>query len=142
MKAALLLSTVLVYLSVSCTTTTVKNGDKVIEMRNFASHTRAKSIAVGDEKNGIRISGWNDNATIIPAALVKEGSKAFRNYMLLKGFEFAAGKYYDNKGAELDSATTLDLERLRNAKSAQDQAHALDILKATPEETATLIPST
>ncbi len=56
--------------------------------------------------------------------------KSFSNYLTAWGIKFVAGKYYDAKGAELDAAKTVDLEKLRNAKSEADAAAALKTLEA------------
>jgi hypothetical protein len=56
--------------------------------------------------------------------------KSFSNYLLAAGLKYVTGKYYDNKNAEVSAATTVDLEKLRNAKSSADAAAALKTLEA------------
>ncbi len=56
--------------------------------------------------------------------------KSFSNYLMAAGLKYVAGKYYDAKGAEVDAAKTVDLEKLRNAKSEADAAAALKTLEA------------
>lgn len=56
--------------------------------------------------------------------------KSFSNYLMAWGLKYVTGKYYDAKGAEVDAAKTVDLEKLRNAKSEADAAAALQTLNA------------
>ncbi len=58
--------------------------------------------------------------------------KIWRAYLLEKGLEFLSGQYYTHQGKVVDSATTVKLEELRNAKSVADAEAQLEILKATP----------
>lgn len=120
-------------LPVACTQTNITHGKSTVAFKNFASRTKAEKIRVGGDE-GIAIDGWDDDATQVAALFLKEVSRAWRNYMILKGIEYIGDKYYMNKTQELNAQSTVNLEKLRNAKSAQDQAHALEVLKATPPE--------
>jgi len=53
------------------------------------------------------------------------------NYLMAEGVRFLAGKYYGLKGDELNAQTSVQLENLRNAKSAADANTALETLKIT-----------
>ena len=53
------------------------------------------------------------------------------NYLMAEGVKFLAGKYYDMKGGEMNAQTSVQLENLRNAKSAADANTALETLKIT-----------
>jgi hypothetical protein len=54
--------------------------------------------------------------------------KSFSNYLMAWGLKYVTGKYYDAKGAEVDAAKTVDLEKLRNAKSVADAEAAQKVL--------------
>lgn len=57
----------------------------------------------------------------------------WQNYLLLKGFEFLTGRYYTHEGKIVDSATTVKLEELRNARTLAEGEQALEALKLMPQ---------
>jgi len=125
-------------LPVSCTQTVATHGASTLKMNNFASRTKAGRIMIGGE-GGISVENWDDDATQVAAAFMKEVGRAWRNYMILQGIKYVSDRYYDNRNNVLTTKSTENLEKLRNAKSATDQAHALEVLKATPPE---IVPPT
>lgn len=58
--------------------------------------------------------------------------KMWDAYLLAKGLEFLAGQYYTLEGAKVNQTTTLELEKLRNAKSIADAEAQLKLLQAVP----------
>lgn len=59
-------------------------------------------------------------------------NKMWANYLIAEGLMYVADKYYTLEGAKVSAATTVQLEELRNAKSAADAAAALKVLQAAP----------
>ncbi len=127
----------LMALPVACTQIVATHGESTLKMNNFAGHTKAGMVQVGG-KDGITINDWDDDATQVASAFIGEVGRAWRNYMILKGIEYIGDKYYINKNQELNAKSVENLEKLRNAKSAADQSHALEVLKHTPIETVPL----
>ncbi len=120
-------------LPVACTQTVATHGQSALKMTNFASRQKAGKVHIGGE-GGILIENWDDDSTVVASIFLKEAAKAWRSYLILKGIEYIGDKYYLNKTQELNAQSTMNLEKLRNAKSAADQAHALEVLKAAPPE--------
>ena len=80
-------------------------------------------------RDGFEAEGMNQSKGLqLVADTVKE---MWQNYLLAEGLKYLAGKYYDHQGALVDADTTLKLEELRNAASAAEAEHALEVLKLT-----------
>ena len=103
---------------------------------------------------GTDITGLSVTAAGIQAASINQ-SVAFgkvadtikgmwTNYLMAEGLKFIAGKYYGHEGKIVDQSTTLELEKLRNAKSVTDADAALKAAKqaAEIEAAASAIPVT
>lgn len=60
-------------------------------------------------------------------------AKMWNAYLIKEGLIFSLGKYYTQQGKVVDSATTIKLEELRNAKSAADAAAHLKELELLPK---------
>lgn len=87
----------------------------------------AKRIEIPDE---LLMEGVNHSKAFIKAAdTVKE---MFDSWLIYKGLVYSLGKYYGHEGKVVDSATTIELEKLRNAKSVADAEAQLKILQAMP----------
>lgn len=57
------------------------------------------------------------------------------NYLLSQGLKYVAGKYFNYQGKVINSDTTIELEKLRNAKSVADanaRLKELEIVTPTP----------
>lgn len=55
--------------------------------------------------------------------------KMWNAYLIKEGLIYSLGKYYSHEGKLVDSATTIKLEELRTAKSAQEAASHLKELE-------------
>lgn len=76
-----------------------------------------------------------DNSTALKATLA-EVRKMWSSYLIAEGLKFVSGKYYDQQGKVTDASTTEKLETLRNARSKDEAAAALERLKITTEAEA------
>lgn len=116
------LALVLTFCLTSCMTA---SGNRTTgEWKTSAVGTDASKYKVGPE--GMEIEGLNQSAGLGKIADTIKGM--WSNTLTGMAFKYAAGKYYDNKGAELSAAKTVDLEKLRNAKSVADAQAAQKML--------------
>lgn len=113
----------------ACTSTAVTNGDSSVKMVNFGSHTKAKRISVGALAGAIVIEGWDDNAADSLKSAVAAAKSAWSAYLTANGLKYVMGKYYNQQGKVTDAGTTVELEKLRNAKSATEGENALKALE-------------
>lgn len=79
------------------------------------------------DSNGFSFARNNNSTAFMKTTEVV--GEMFRNYLLARGLEFVAGKYYGLEGTKVGSAETVKLEELRNAKSAADAAARIEELK-------------
>lgn len=61
----------------------------------------------------------------------KFGLSSWRSFLAANVIQYISGKYYDAQGNELNKATTIELEKLRNAKSAAEAEAAFKTLQET-----------
>jgi hypothetical protein len=95
--------------------------------------------ALGTDISGLDVSAAGikaariNNSNAFKAALT-EVRKMWGSYLMAQGLRFVAGRYYDHQGKLTDAATTEKLELLRNARSKDEAAAALERLKLFPPE--------
>ena len=109
------------------------------EWRTAAVGTDATRYKVGPD--GMDVAGMNQSTSLGKTADTVRGM--WSNTLTGMVAKYAFGKYYDNKGAELSAAKTVDLEKLRNAKSVTDATAAQKALetKLAAEAAATAAPA-
>lgn len=90
--------------------------------------TDATTLAV--RSTGMSAGALNQSKAL--KAVTDAISKMWSSYLMLKGFEFISGKYYDHLGNELNAGTTIKLEELRNAHSLAEGEQALRALEMAP----------
>lgn len=100
-----------------------------------ASGNGWKYTSVGADTTGLDVSSAGIRAATISqspafgkAADVIKGM--WTNYLMAEGLKFVSGQYYSHQGKLADQATTVQLEKLRNAKSVTDAKAALDAANA------------
>lgn len=101
----------------------------------------------GGDAKGIHVSADRFEVTELKqSAALKNVTETIRgmwtNYLLAKGIEYMADKYYAHEGKIVSSAETVKLEELKNAKSVADAEAALKAAEAAhaAEAAATTIP--
>jgi hypothetical protein len=96
--------------------------------------------AVGLDADSIILPGQlemrNVNMSRSFGAATKLVQQMWNAYLVQQGLQFLGGKYYDLKGQEVNSAQSIKLEELRNAKSLEDGKLKLEALKLTQEAPA------
>ena len=95
------------------------------EWKTAALGTDASRYQVGPD--GVEVTGMNQSVALGKTADVIKGM--WSNTLTGMVAKYTFGKYYDNKGAELSAAKTVDLEKLRNAKSVADAGAAQKALE-------------
>lgn len=86
------------------------------------------------DSTGMRFDS-NENSVAFNEAL-KAVRKMWQAYVMYRGFEYVAGKYYDNAATEVNAATSVKLEELRSAESvklAEIKLEELKAMEALPE---------
>jgi high-affinity nickel permease len=79
-----------------------------------------------------QVRGMNNSRAFDRAAQMVE--KMWDAYMMLQGFTFVTGRYYDHEGKIVDSARSVKLQELRNAASEAEAASKikeLELLKSS-----------
>lgn len=87
--------------------------------------TDAEDVTV--EPQRLQMKGMNNSRALDRAAQAVE--RTWRNWLLYKGLVFLSGRYFDHAGQQVDSATTVKLEELRNAASEAQAAAKLKELQ-------------
>lgn len=64
--------------------------------------------------------------------VLKQVRLSWQAYLVAEGLKFLAGQYYTHEGKIVDSATTVKLEELRNARSLAESNAAIETLKLAP----------
>jgi len=83
------------------------------------NHTAAGFAAAGmNQTEGLKIAADTVN-------------KMWSNYLIAKGLEYVSGKYYDHKNNLVSTDKTIQLEKLKNAKSVADAEAAQKVLDST-----------
>jgi len=98
--------------------------------------TAWRIATVGTDLAGLDISGTALRAATIAqspgiTATLAEVRKMWSSYLLTAGLKHITDQYYDHQGNLTDQATTLQLEKLKNAQSTADAKAALATLQAT-----------
>lgn len=124
------------FLITACSQTRISDGTASIKLNNLGSHTRIAELRAGN----IHVIGFDDNAAESFSGFVVQARKAWNSYLLAAGIKYIAGKYYDNQNAELGAGKAVELEKLRNAKSAAESAASIEKLKITTEAEAFVQP--
>ncbi len=96
--------------------------------------TRFRGTYVGTDITGLNhttrgITMTSMNNSNFGNKVLDTVNKMWSSYMLKEGLTFIAGRYYNYLGKQVDASTTTQLERLRNARSAQESADALKALE-------------
>jgi hypothetical protein len=97
--------------------------------------TDAEAVEVNAQ--GMTMLGMNNSAAFKETA--KLVNKMWNSYLTLSGLKFVTGQYYNHQGKLVNQGTTLELEKLRNARSLQEAESQLKLLQAFPPETATAV---
>ncbi len=87
--------------------------------------TDLKDVDLGP--NGFKAKEMNQSLTY--AATIKAAKSAWTNYILAEGLKWVGNRYFDKQNLEISGKQAIELEKLRNAKSAADSAAALEELK-------------
>ncbi len=100
----------------ACSHNTFQSGADRVVLAGLGNKTKAGSITVG----AVRITNWEENNAESFQAVLTIVQKMWRNYMIAAGIKYIGGKYFDYRDNKLDSGRTVELEKLRNAKSVTD----------------------
>lgn len=79
--------------------------------------------------NGFSLAGMNQTKGL--KLVADTVNKMWSNYLIAKGLEYVSGKYYDRQNNIVSTDKTIQLEKLRNAKSVADAEAAQKVLDST-----------
>lgn len=106
----------------------------LLQSCQHASGAGWKITSVGTNVEGLDISPERMRvATQNQSEAFKDATATVRAmwnaYISLQGIKFITGKYYDYKGDELASSTSVELEKLKNAASVNEANAQVKLLK-------------
>lgn len=104
---------------------TASGNEKTGEWKTAAVGTDASRYKVTSK--GMDVTGMNQSTSL--SKLADTVRTMFTNALVAEGLKFSLGKYYDHQNNVVNNARTIQLEKLRNAKSEADAKSAFETLK-------------
>lgn len=114
----------------SCASPYLTDGTAKAFLPNVGGIMVIEELSVGT----IHLRGYKSDTVEGFKATLASVQKMWSTYLITRGLEFVAGRYYDHAGKQIASSQAVRLEELRNAKSVADADAALKLLQATPVE--------